>query len=129
MPFALLNYSALSYIVLALSLAVTNVANQKLNFHDFQGPKIKLSRFSMTCTNPDRETMINSTCIFYYTIYGRGGTLGLCLCIYLKRMYEVQRLISTGLQDIHNWIKVSAKSKLLTCTCGKETVNKIFIQK
>ena len=28
------------------------------------------------------------------------------LCIYLKRMHEVQRLISTGLRDIHNWIKM-----------------------
>ena len=26
----------------------------------------------------------------------------------LKRMHQVQRLISTGLRDIHNWIKVSA---------------------
>ena len=46
MPLALLNYSALSYIVLALSLAVTNVTNKKLNFHDFQGPKIKFHDFS-----------------------------------------------------------------------------------
>ena len=44
--FALFNYSTLSYIVLDLSLAVTNVTNKKLNFHDFQGPKIKFHDFS-----------------------------------------------------------------------------------
>ena len=31
--------------------------------------------------------------------------LGLLLCIYLKSIHEVQRLISTGLRDIHNRIK------------------------
>ena len=31
--------------------------------------------------------------------------LGLLLCIYLKSIHEVQRLISTGLRDIHNQIK------------------------
>ena len=35
-----------------------------------------------------------------------GDTLGLLLCIFWKRiMHEVQQLISTGFQDIHNWIK------------------------
>ena len=34
-----------------------------------------------------------------------GDTLGSLLCIKLKRMQEVQRLISIGLRDIHNWIK------------------------
>ena len=34
-----------------------------------------------------------------------GDTLSSLLCIKLKRMQEVQRLISTGLRDIHNWIK------------------------
>ena len=63
-PFTLLNYSSLSYIVLALSSAVTNLSNKTLIFHDFQGPTIKShdfpslemkfinSRFSMTYTNP-----------------------------------------------------------------------------
>ena len=32
-------------------------------------------------------------------------TLGSLLCIYLKRMHEVSRLILTGWRDIHNWIK------------------------
>ena len=31
--------------------------------------------------------------------------MGSLLYIYLRRMHEVQRLISTGLRDIHNWIK------------------------
>lgn len=34
-----------------------------------------------------------------------GDTLGSLLCIYLKGMHEVQRLISTSLLDIYNWIK------------------------
>ena len=45
-PLSMFNYSTLSYIVLDLSLAVTTVANKKLNFHDFQGPKIKFHDFS-----------------------------------------------------------------------------------
>ena len=44
-PFALFNYSTLSYIVLALSFALSNVANKKLNFHDFQWLKIKFHDF------------------------------------------------------------------------------------
>ena len=39
-PFALFNYSSLSYIFLALSSAVTKLLNKTLNFHDFQGPTI-----------------------------------------------------------------------------------------
>ena len=39
------------------------------------------------------------------TIKVTGNTLGSLLCIYLKRMHAVQRLISTGFRDIHNWIK------------------------
>ena len=34
-----------------------------------------------------------------------GDTLGSLLCIYLKRMHEVQRLTSTSLRDIHDRIK------------------------
>ena len=34
-PFALFNYSSLSYIVLALSSAVTKLPNKTLIFHDF----------------------------------------------------------------------------------------------
>ena len=34
-----------------------------------------------------------------------GDTLGSLLCICLKRMHEVQRLISTGSRDIHNLTK------------------------
>ena len=45
MPFALLNYSFLSCIVLALASAVTNFSNKTLIFHDFQGPKIKFHDF------------------------------------------------------------------------------------
>ena len=43
--FALFNYSSLSYIVLALSSAVTNLPNKILIFHDFQGPTIKIHDF------------------------------------------------------------------------------------
>ena len=69
-PFALFNYSSLSYIVLALSSAETNLSNKTLILYDFQGQTIKfhdfpsleneilkfhdfrLSTFSMTCTGP-----------------------------------------------------------------------------
>ena len=46
MPFALFNYSFLSYtyIVLALSSAVTKLP-KKFHFHDFQGPTIKFHDF------------------------------------------------------------------------------------
>ena len=40
-----------------------------------------------------------------YLVKAAGDTLGVLLCIYLKRMYEVQRLISTGLRNIHNMTK------------------------
>ena len=43
--FALFNYSPLSYIVLALSSAVTKPPNKTLIFHDFQGPTIKFHDF------------------------------------------------------------------------------------
>ncbi len=35
-----------------------------------------------------------------------GDTLGSSLCIYLKRMHEVQRLTSTTLRDIYDWTKI-----------------------
>ena len=44
-PFALFNYSSLSYIVLALSSVVTKPPNKTLLFHDFQGPTIKFLDF------------------------------------------------------------------------------------
>ena len=44
-PFVLFNYSSLSYIILALSSAVTNLPNKTLIFHDFQGPKMKIHDF------------------------------------------------------------------------------------
>ena len=44
-PFALFNYSSLSYSVLALSSAVTYLLNETLIFHDFQGPTIKFHDF------------------------------------------------------------------------------------
>ena len=46
-PFALFNYSSLSYIVLALPSAVTTgkLLNKTLIFHDFQGPTIKFHDF------------------------------------------------------------------------------------
>ena len=44
-PFALFNYSSLSYIVLFLSSAVTKLPNKTLIFHDFQGPTIKFHDF------------------------------------------------------------------------------------
>ena len=69
-PFALFNYSSLSYIVLALSSSVTDLSNTDLIFHDFQGPTTKfhdfpgvedemlrfheLPGFTLTCTNPDK---------------------------------------------------------------------------
>jgi len=40
-PFVLFNYSSLSYIILAL----TNLPNKTLIFHDFQGPKMKFHDF------------------------------------------------------------------------------------
>ena len=43
--FALFNYSTLSYVILALSSAVTNLPNKTLIFHDFQGPTIKFYDF------------------------------------------------------------------------------------
>ena len=45
MPFALFNYSSLSYTVLALSSAVTKLLNKTLIFHDFQGLTIKFLDF------------------------------------------------------------------------------------
>ena len=68
-PFVLFNYYSLSYIILALSSAVTNLPNKTLIFHDFQGQKMKFHDFPalktkflnsmtfqplffMTCTNP-----------------------------------------------------------------------------
>ena len=51
-----------------------------------------------------------------------GDTLSSLLCIYLKRMQEVQPLILTGLQD--NWIKDdSAQFKVFICTCGTQTAS------
>ena len=44
-PFALFNHSSLSYVVLALSPAVTNLSNRTLIFHDFQRPTIKFYEF------------------------------------------------------------------------------------
>ena len=44
-PFALFNYSTFSYVILALSSAVTNLPNKTLIFHDFQGPTIKFYDF------------------------------------------------------------------------------------
>ena len=43
--FALFNYSSLSYIVFALSPAVTNLSNKSLIPHDFQGPIIEFHDF------------------------------------------------------------------------------------
>ena len=43
--FVLFNYSSLSYIILALSSAVTNLPNKTLIIHDFQGPKSKFHEF------------------------------------------------------------------------------------
>ena len=44
-PFALFNYPSLSYVILALLSAVTNLPNKTLIFHDFQGPTIKFHNF------------------------------------------------------------------------------------
>jgi len=44
-PFALFNYSSLSYIALALSPVVTNLSNKSLIPHDFQGPIIEFHDF------------------------------------------------------------------------------------
>ena len=45
MPFALFNYSSLSYIALAFSSAVSNLSNNTLIFYDFQGSTIKFQDF------------------------------------------------------------------------------------
>ena len=45
MPFTLLNYSPLSYNVLALSTIVNNLSNKTLIFNDFQGLTIKFHDF------------------------------------------------------------------------------------
>ena len=42
---SMFNYSSLSYIVFALSSAVTKLPNTTLIFHDFQGPPIKFHDF------------------------------------------------------------------------------------
>ena len=47
MPFTLLNYSSLSYIVLAFSSVVNNLSNRTLIFHDFQEPTIKFMTFQV----------------------------------------------------------------------------------
>ena len=44
-PFMLLNYSFLSYIVLVLLSAVNNLSRRTLIFHDFQGSTIKFHDF------------------------------------------------------------------------------------
>ena len=44
-PFVLVNYSSQSYIVLALSSAVTKLLNKTLIFHDSQGQTIKFHDF------------------------------------------------------------------------------------
>ena len=61
---------------------------------------------------------------------GRGDTLGSLLCIYLKRMHEVQRLISTGLRDIHNWIKdepiiLSVHAHVCQADCEQNVYSKV----
>ena len=45
MPFALLNYSSLFYIVLTLSSVITYLSNKTLILHDFQGWTIKFHDF------------------------------------------------------------------------------------
>ena len=45
-PFALFNYSCLSYIVLALPSAVSKLPNKPLIFHHFQGTIIKFHDFT-----------------------------------------------------------------------------------
>ena len=69
MLFVSFNYSSLSYIVLALTSAITDLPNTIFTFYDFPGPTIEfhafpdleneneiscLSRISMTRTNPAR---------------------------------------------------------------------------
>ncbi len=49
--------------------------------------------------------------IFSSIIKVAGDTLGSSLCIYLKRMHEVQRLTSTALRDIHDWIKIWVRAR------------------
>ena len=46
MVFVLFNYSSLSCIVLAMSLAVTKLKKKPLIFHDFQGPTITFHDFA-----------------------------------------------------------------------------------
>ena len=42
---------------------------------------------------------------FEFALSSWGDTLGSFLYIYFKRIHEVQRLIATGLRDIHNWLR------------------------
>ena len=44
-PFTLLNYSPVSYIVFIFATAVNNLSNKTSIFHDFQGPTIKFHDF------------------------------------------------------------------------------------
>ena len=54
-------------------------------------------------------------------------TFGSLSCKKLRRMHEVQRLISTSLRDMNNWIHECYMS--VHVQCCTETANKMFIQK
>ena len=52
MPFTLLNYSSLSYIVLALRSVVNNLSNRTLIFHDFKDQQLNSMTFQAWKWNP-----------------------------------------------------------------------------
>ena len=53
MPFAQFDYPSLSYMVLALTSAVTTLPNIALIFHDFPGPNVFLNIFKTLTNNKD----------------------------------------------------------------------------
>ena len=40
-------------------------------------------------------------------------------------MYELTRLTSNSLRDIHDWIKIWARDRFEVITCGTDTAKKI----
>ena len=55
-----------------------------------------------------------------------GYTLGSLLCIFLKGMHEIQRLISTDLRNIYNWIKDEG---ILNLKCSRARVARRLLTK
>ena len=64
-PFALFNFSSLSYVTLALSSAVTNLPNKTIIFHDFQRPTIKFHDFP----GLEMKFLISTTFQVFHDLY------------------------------------------------------------